>query len=68
MLAISHAPMNRPRLLLPNELSMGLAPLMVAKTYATFQAVAGESVSPLLVVQNAHLTLQVSEWSLFRKQ
>ncbi|MEW6676914.1 MAG: ABC transporter ATP-binding protein [Pseudomonadota bacterium] len=61
MLAIARALMGRPRLLLLDEPSMGLAPLMVAKIYETIRAVAAEGVTLLLVEQNAHLALQVSQ-------
>ena len=61
MLAIGRALMGRPRLLLLDEPSMGLAPLMVQKIYETIQAVAREGMTILLVEQNAHLALQVSQ-------
>ncbi len=60
MLAIGRALMSRPRLLLLDEPSMGLAPLMVQKIYETIQAVARKGMTILLVEQNAHLALQVS--------
>jgi branched-chain amino acid transport system ATP-binding protein len=61
MLAIARALMGRPRLLLLDEPSMGLAPLMVRKIYETVTAIAREGVTILLVEQNAHLALQVSQ-------
>ncbi len=60
MLAIARAMMGRPRLLLLDEPSMGLAPLMVQKIYATIAAIAAEGVTILLVEQNANLALKVS--------
>nr|WP_207899558.1 ABC transporter ATP-binding protein [Sulfuritortus calidifontis] len=60
MLAIGRALMSRPRLLLLDEPSMGLAPLMVQKIYETIQMVAREGVTILLVEQNAHLALKLS--------
>ncbi len=60
MLAIARAMMGRPRLLLLDEPSMGLAPLMVQKIYETIAAIAAEGVTLLLVEQNAHLALKVS--------
>ncbi len=60
MLAIGRALMGRPRLLLMDEPSMGLAPLMVQRIYATIQTIARGGVTLLLVEQNAHLALQVS--------
>jgi branched-chain amino acid transport system ATP-binding protein len=60
MLAIARALMGRPRLLLLDEPSMGLAPLMVQKIYATIATIAAEGVTLLLVEQNANLALKLS--------
>jgi branched-chain amino acid transport system ATP-binding protein len=60
MLAIGRALMSRPKMLLLDEPSMGLAPLMVQKIFETIQAVAKEGVTILLVEQNARLALEVS--------
>jgi branched-chain amino acid transport system ATP-binding protein len=60
MLAIGRALMSRPKLLLLDEPSMGLAPLMVQKIFETILAVAKEGVTILLVEQNARLALEVS--------
>ena len=60
MLAIGRALMSRPRLLLLDEPSMGLAPLMVQKVFETIQAVAREGVTILLVEQNARLALALA--------
>ena len=61
MLAIARALMGRPRLLLLDEPSMGLAPLMVRKIYETIADIAAEGVTLLLVEQNARLALKVSQ-------
>lgn len=61
MLAMGRALMARPRLLLLDEPSMGLAPLMVEKIYATIAKMIEEGVTLLLIEQNAHLALQVSQ-------
>ncbi len=61
MLAIARALMCRPRLLLLDEPSMGLAPLMVQKIFETIRAVAAEGVTLLLVEQNAKLALETSD-------
>jgi len=60
MLAIARALMSRPRLLLLDEPSMGLAPLMVEKIFDVIRAIAAEGVTLLLVEQNARLALEVS--------
>src|SRR4051812_25302186 len=60
MLAIGRAMMSRPKLLLLDEPSMGLAPLMVEKIFEVIRAIAGEGVTMLLVEQNARLALEVS--------
>jgi branched-chain amino acid transport system ATP-binding protein len=60
MLAISRALMGRPRLLLLDEPSMGLAPIMVQKIFETISMISAEGVTILLVEQNAKLALQIS--------
>jgi branched-chain amino acid transport system ATP-binding protein len=60
MLAMGRSLMSRPKLLLLDEPSMGLAPLMVQKVFETIHAVSGEGVTILLVEQNARLALEVA--------
>lgn len=60
MLAMARALMSRPRLLMLDEPSMGLAPLMVKKIFETIREVAAQGMSVLLVEQNARLALQVA--------
>jgi len=60
MLAIARAMMSRPKLLLLDEPSMGLAPLMVEKIFEVIRAIAAEGVTMLLVEQNARLALESS--------
>ncbi len=57
---MARALMSRPRLLLLDEPSMGLAPLMVQKVFETVIAVSREGVTILLIEQNAKLALEVS--------
>ncbi len=57
MLAIGRALMGRPQLLLLDEPSMGLAPLMVEKIFELIRTVAAQGVTILLVEQNARLAL-----------
>ncbi len=58
MLAIGRALMSRPRLMLLDEPSMGLAPLLVQRIFETIKIIAARGVSLLLVEQNARLALQ----------
>jgi branched-chain amino acid transport system ATP-binding protein len=60
MLAMARALMSRPRLLLLDEPSMGLAPLMVERIFEVVRAIAAEGVTLLLVEQNARLALEAS--------
>ncbi len=61
MLALGRAMMSRPQLLLLDEPSMGLAPLMVKKIFETIRQIAAQGVTLLLVEQNARLALEVSQ-------
>ncbi len=61
MLAIGRALMSRPRLLLLDEPSMGLAPLMVERIFEVVRTISSEGVTILLVEQNARLALEASD-------
>ncbi len=61
MVAMARALMSRPRLLMLDEPSMGLAPLMVKKIFETISDIAAQGMSILLVEQNAKLALQVAQ-------
>ena len=61
MLAIGRALLSRPKLLLLDEPSMGLAPLVVEKIFEVVQSVAKEGVTILLVEQNANLALEFAQ-------
>ena len=61
MVAMARALMSRPKLLMLDEPSMGLAPMMVAKIFETIRDIAAQGVSILLVEQNAKLALEVAQ-------
>jgi branched-chain amino acid transport system ATP-binding protein len=60
MVAIGRAMMSRPKLLLLDEPSMGLAPLMVQKIFEVIASISEDGVTILLVEQNARLALQAA--------
>jgi branched-chain amino acid transport system ATP-binding protein len=60
MLAIARALMARPKLLLLDEPSMGLAPMLVAKIFEIVGGIARQGVTILLVEQNAKLALEIA--------
>jgi len=61
MLAIARALMSRPKLLLLDEPSLGLAPAVVKEIFATIQNLRATGVTILLVEQNANLALQIAD-------
>jgi branched-chain amino acid transport system ATP-binding protein len=62
MLALGRALMAKPRLLMLDEPSLGLAPLMVKEIFSIIAALKAGGVSILLVEQNARAALQVSDY------
>lgn len=61
MVAMARALMSRPKLLMLDEPSMGLAPMMVSKIFDTIRDISAQGVSILLVEQNAKLALQAAQ-------
>jgi branched-chain amino acid transport system ATP-binding protein len=61
MLAVGRALMSRARLLLLDEPSMGLAPLLVREIFRVIQRINQQGTAILLVEQNAHLALEVAQ-------
>ncbi|MFM1990165.1 MAG: High-affinity branched-chain amino acid transport ATP-binding protein LivF [Pseudomonadota bacterium] len=61
MLAMARALMSRPRLLLLDEPSMGLSPIMVEKIFEVIRSVHAQGTTLLLVEQNAKLALQAAD-------
>jgi branched-chain amino acid transport system ATP-binding protein len=61
MLAVGRALMSRPRLLLMDEPSMGLSPLLVERSFELIQRVHAAGVAMLVVEQNANMALAVAD-------
>jgi branched-chain amino acid transport system ATP-binding protein len=61
MLAIGRALMTRPEVLMLDEPSMGLSPILVEKIFAIVKAINDQGTTVLLVEQNAHMALSVAD-------
>ena len=62
MLAIARGLMSNPQLMLLDEPSLGLAPLMVEEIFRIIEEINGEGVTILLVEQNAYMALQTAQY------
>lgn len=62
MLAMARALMSQPTMLLLDEPSMGLAPMLVQQIFETVQEIRKQGVSVLLVEQNAFMALQIADY------
>ena len=63
MLAVGRALMMRPRLLMLDEPSMGLAPLLVNEVFALIAEIKSQNIPILLVEQNARKALQIADYA-----
>jgi branched-chain amino acid transport system ATP-binding protein len=63
MLAIARGLMSRPKMLLMDEPSMGIAPLLVAKIFEAIKELNREGMTIFLVEQNAHLALRAAHYA-----
>jgi branched-chain amino acid transport system ATP-binding protein len=68
MLAVARALMSRPRVLLMDEPSLGLAPLVVAEIFDIVAALNRDGTTILLVEQNAHMALKVAHQFFLMEQ
>ena len=68
MLAISRALMSRPKLVMFDEPSLGLAPTMVERTFDIIRQIRGEGVTVVMVEQNALAALELSDRSYVLEQ
>jgi len=60
MLAFGRALMSRPKLILMDEPSMGLAPLLIEQNFETIQAINRQGVTIFMVEQNANMALSIA--------
>jgi branched-chain amino acid transport system ATP-binding protein len=64
MLAIGRALMNRPKLLLLDEPSLGLSPILVTQIFGIIKMINAQGVTILLVEQNARMALKIAHFGL----
>ena len=61
MLAIGRAMMSRPKLLMMDEPSLGLAPMVVAEVFRVIEEIRKEGVTIFLIEQNANVALKIAD-------
>jgi len=64
MLAIGRAMMSRPKLLMMDEPSLGLAPMVVAEVFRVIEEIRSEGVTIFLIEQNANVALKIADHAL----
>ena len=62
MLAVGRALMSRPKIMMMDEPSLGLAPLVVRDIFSIIQQIRAEGTTILLIEQNANVALKTSDW------
>ena len=68
MLALARALMGRPKLLLADEVSLGLAPVITKQVFGQLEALRAQGMTILVVEQNAHLALKMADYGYVLKQ
>ena len=67
MLAVARALMSKPKLLMLDEPSLGLAPLVIKDIFAVIQKIREDGVNILLIEQNAKAALEISDYAYVRE-
>ena len=67
MLAIGRALMSQPRLLMMDEPSLGLAPMIVADVFRIIEKIRSEGVTVFLIEQNANAALKIADYAFYWK-
>lgn len=62
MLAVGRALMSRPKIMMMDEPSLGLAPLVVRSIFSIIQEINRNGVTILLIEQNANMALRIADW------
>lgn len=68
MLALARAMMGRPKLLLADEVSLGLAPVITKQVFGHLQTLREQGMTIVVVEQNAHLVLKMADYIYVLKQ
>ena len=61
MLAVGRALMSKPKLVMMDEPSLGLAPLVVKSIFEIIETINGEGITVLLIEQNANMALRIAD-------